>query len=279
MRSKRAWPEMTVASPEPRESGMGVIEIGPEAGPVEEARGRIYAFLGALFSHPDTGKWGRVLNADEQRLAIATADALRTRACGMTYPVLADELPASELDLRFLVVELCQPLEHLKAEYERVLCIRKPRPGCSPFALDHQKALTGFLLAESLANLAGVYRAFGFAQGNKLPLRTDHIAYELEFMNWLISQRRLASRMALFDPQAAEQATRCDLAQRSFFSDHLAGWAGPLSAGLQKYTGGGYFEPLGRFLAAWIPLERHFLNVEPPCEEIQGSREEAPVGS
>ena len=226
MRSKQAWTEMTVASPEQRESGMGVIEIGPDAGPVEEARGRIYAFLGALFSHPDTGKWGQVLNADEQRLAIATADALRARACGMKYLVLADELPGSELDLRFLVVELCQPLEHLKAEYERVLCVRRPRPGCSPFALDHQKEITGFLLAESLANLAGVYRAFGFAQGNKLPLRTDHIAYELEFMSWLISQRRLVSRMALFDRQAAEQATRCDLAQRSFFSDHLAGWLG-----------------------------------------------------
>ena len=64
---------------------MDVIEIGPEAGPVEEARGRIYAFLGALFSHPDTGKWGRVLNADEQRLAIATADALRP---GMRHDVL-----------------------------------------------------------------------------------------------------------------------------------------------------------------------------------------------
>ncbi len=258
---------------------MGVLETGPEAGPVEEARGRIYAFLGALFSHPDQGKWGRVLNADEQRLAIATADALRARACGMKYLVLADELPDSELDLRFLVVELCQPLEHLKAEYERVLCVRRPGPGCSPFALDHQKEITGFLLAESLANLAGFYRAFGFAQGNKLPLRTDHIAYELEFMSWLISQRRLVSRMALVDRQAAEQAARCDLAQRSFFSDYLAGWAGPLSAGLQKYTGGGYFEPLGRFLAAWIPLERHFLNAEPPCEEIHGSREEAPVGS
>ena len=48
MRSKRAWPEMTVASPEQRVPGMGVIEIGPEAGSVEEARGRIYAFLGAL---------------------------------------------------------------------------------------------------------------------------------------------------------------------------------------------------------------------------------------
>ena len=193
--------------------------------------------------------------------------------------MLANELPGSELDLRFLVVELCQPLEHLKAEYERVLCVRRPRPGCSPFALDHQKAITGDLLTESVANLAGVYRAFGFAQANKLPLRTDHIAYELEFMSWLISQRRLASRMALVDRQAAEQAARCDLAQRSFFSDHLAGWVGPLSAGLQKYTGGGYFEPLGRFLAAWIPLERRFLNVQPPCEENHKSRRAVPVGS
>ena len=279
MGSKQAWPEETVASPEQKKPARDVIEIVPETGPGEEARGRIYAFLGALFSHPDTGKWGRVLNANEQRLAIATADALRTRACAMKYPVLADELPASELDLRFLVVELCQPLEHLKAEYERVLCVKKPRRGCSPFALDHQKEITGFLLAESLANLAGVYRAFGFAQDNKLPLRTDHIAYELEFMNWLISQWRLASRMALVDRQAAELATRCDLAQRSFFGDHLAGWAGPLSAGLQKYTSGGYFEPLGRFLAAWIPLERHFLKAEPSCEQIQDSRNAVPVES
>jgi len=279
MVSKRAWPETAGTSPEEREPAIGVVEIVPEAGPGEEARGRIYAFLGALFSHPDTGKWGRVLNADEQRLAIATADALRARACGTKYPVLADELPASELDLRFLVVELCQPLEHLKAEYERVLCIRKPRPGCSPFGLDHQQEITGFSRAESLANLAGLYRSFGFAQGNTLPLRTDHIAYELEFMNWLISQWRLASRMALVDGHAAEMASRCALAQRSFFGDHLAGWAGPLSAGLQKYTSGGYFEPLGRFLAAWIPQERHFLKAQPLCGEVQASLDAVPVGS
>ena len=196
----------------------------------------------------------------------------------MSYPILADELPGSELDLRFLVVELCQPLEHLKAEYERVLCVRRPRQGCSPFALDHQKSITGDLRAEGLANLAGFYRAFGFTPGNKLPLRTDHIAYELEFMNWLISQRCMAARMALFDRQAAEVATCCDLAERSFFSDHLAGWAGPLSVGLQKYTGGGYFEPLGRFLAAWIPLERCFLNIRPPCEEVRVSRRKGSGG-
>ena len=279
MRIERAWPEMTVTSPEQEESGTGVIGIDAEIGVVEEARGRIYAFLAALFSHPDTGKWGRVLNANEQRLAIATADALRPRACAMKYPLLADELPGSELDLRFLVVELCQPLEHLKLEYERVLCVRRPRPGCSPFELDYQKETTGFLLAEALANLAGVYRAFGFGHGNTLPLRTDHIAYELEFMSWLISQRRLVSRMALFDRQAGEQVARYDLAQRSFFGDHLAAWAGSLSAGLQKCTSGGYFEPLGRFLTAWIPLERHLLKVEPECEQTLDSRQTVPAKS
>ncbi len=31
---------------------------------------------------------------------------------------------------------------------------------CSPFALDHQKEITGFLLAETLANLAGVCRTY-----------------------------------------------------------------------------------------------------------------------
>ncbi len=110
----------------------------PETSSVEKARCRVYALLGALFSHPDTGKWGRVLNANEQRRDIATADALRASSRDMIYPILSNELPGSELDLRFLVIELCQPLEHLKGEYERVLCVRRPsawlfaiRPGSS----------------------------------------------------------------------------------------------------------------------------------------------------
>ena len=264
MRSKQAWPEIMVSVLN-RSNQNCVVEDRIKR---PERRRRLGVestrFLRRFRSHPDTGKWGRVLNADEQRRAIATADALRARACGMKYPVLAGELPASSLDLRFLVVELCQPLEHLKAEYERVLLCPSARPGCSPFALDHQKKrITGFLLAESLANWPAFTVHLALARATKLLLRTDHIAYELEFMSWLIGQRLLVSRMALFDRQAAEQAARCDLAQRSFFSDHLAGWAGPLSAGLQKYTSGGYFDALGRFLAAWIPLERHFLHVDP----------------
>ena len=261
--------------------GVCEFDTGRDTSALEDHRERVYGFLAALFSHPDEGKWGRVLGGSAQRLAIATADALRIAASDMDYEVREGELPSDELDLRFLVVELCQPLEHLKAEYERVLSVGQPRPGCSPFALDYQQDQPrGFRLAESLADLASMYRAFEFPEDNKLPHRPDHIAYELEFMNWLIWQRRLAWRMATADRRAADHAERCDLAQRSFFSDHLAGWFGPLAASLRSCTSGGYFEPLGRFLAAWIPLERHHLDVESrDCPIDRCLHEEVPMGT
>jgi TorA maturation chaperone TorD len=247
---------------------MDVFENGPVIGPIEESRERIYRILEALLSHPDEGIWGRVLRGGEQRLAIATADSLRQTASQTEYPLLSGELSCAELDLRFLVVELCQPLEHLKGEYERVLCTHKPLPGCSPFALDHHSQSDGIVAAEFLADLAGLYRSFGFGEESKLPGRPDHVAFEMGFMAFLISQKRLVSRMVRIDPQGAEQFAGCDLAERSFFSDHLAGWVGNFASGLRKHTGGGYFEPLGRFLAAWMPLERyHFASSVQSREE------------
>jgi TorA maturation chaperone TorD len=238
---------------------MNVADRGPMIGPIAESRERIYGILEALLSHPDEGKWGRVVNGLEQRLAIRAADSLRATARLADSPLVSGELPAVELDLRFLVVELCQPLEHLKEEYERVLCVRNPRPGCSPFALDHRQAEETLAPAEFLADLAGLYRSFGFAEGSKLPGRPDHVAFEMGFMAFLIGQKRLAARMSTLDPQGALQFARCDLAERCFFSDHLAGWVCHFAAGLRKNTGGGYLEPLGRFLAAWMPVERAFL--------------------
>jgi TorA maturation chaperone TorD len=248
---------------------MYVSERGPVVGLIEESRERIYGILEALLSHPDEGKWGRVLRGVEQRLAIATADSLRAAASALEYPLLPEELSCDELDLRCLMVEMCQPLEHLKGEYERVLCVRRPRPGCSPFALDYLRGHDEITPAEFLGDLAGLYRSFGFAEGSKLPGRPDHVAFETGFMAFLIAQKRLISRLAGLDPQGAQQFTRCDLAERSFFSDYLAGWVGSFAAGLREHAGGGYFEPLGRFLSAWIPLERHRFAAESRFEDRQ----------
>jgi TorA maturation chaperone TorD len=256
-------------------------DLRPEVGLVDECRERIYSFLAALFSHPDEGIWGRVLNAGAQRLAIATADALRTRASRAEYPVLEDELPADQLDLRFLVLELCQPLEHLKAEFERVFCVEGAPSSCSPHELDHLDEGAGeYQRAERLADLALLYRSFGFSVEDQLPVRPDHIRFELEFARWLLAQRRLASRLTCIDREAAMQVARCDLAQRNFFGDHLSRWVPSFAAGLRKYTGGGYFEPLGRFLAAWIPLERHVLCLAQQYDENENNcrGEEVSVG-
>jgi hypothetical protein len=86
--------------------------------------------------------------------------------------------------------------------------------------------------------------------------------------------------MAAADREAGDQAKRCDLAQQSFFSDHLAGWLGPLATSLRRCTSGGYFEPLGRFMAAWIPLDRHLLDPEPREKPIDAClHEEVSVGT
>lgn len=252
---------------------MYLLERGPTVGSVEEWRGRIYGILEAVLSHPDEGKWGFVLSGPQQRLAIATADAVRAQASQLSYPLLPDELSCDELDLRFLMVELCQPLEHLKGEYDRVLCPRQPRPGCSPFALDHQRNAAGGASPEFLADLAGLYRSFGFTEGTRLPGRPDHVAFEMGFMSFLIGQQRVLVRMAPVDRQGAEQLARCDLAQSCFFSDHLAGWVGEFACGLRNNTGGGYFEPLGRFLSAWLPLERHYFESVARFEQRQRSHE------
>jgi TorA maturation chaperone TorD len=256
---------------------MNATELKPTNVPIDEARERVYGFLAALLSHPDEGKWGRVLNAGQQREAITAADVIRASASEMKCTLGSNELPSTELDLRFLVVELCQPLEHLKADYERIF-VDRLAPGCSPFELDHRERTDSFDLAESLADLAGIYRAFGFTAEKELPERPDHLAHELQFMAWLIGRGRLARRLAAVDGNAAEQARLCDLAQRNFFSDHLAGSVPALATGLQRATWGGYLEPLGRVLAAWIPLERHCFDPEPEFAKQAVSTERVPVG-
>jgi TorA maturation chaperone TorD len=246
-----------------------------EAEQLAQDRERIYKFLAAMLSHPDEGKWGRVVCADEQRLAIQAVDRLReqtvSREGGRRSDSLASQTTTSALDLRYIVLELCQPMEHLKAEHERVFCETRLDQEISPLELDHRCIKDPVKKAEFLADLASQYRSFEFDEGNRLPSRPDHISHELEFMGWLISRRRIASRVAHLDPTAAGQSSVCDLAQRSFFGNHLAVWGVTFAKGLQKYTSGGYFEPLGAFLEAWLEREQVVLGPRSRMDEREGA--------
>ena len=249
---------------------MSVVAMKPEDERIEASRERIYGFLATLFSHPDEGMWGRVLRGGEQRAAIAAADRLRALVEDLDYPLGEDELGSGEIDLRCLVLELCQPLEHLKSEFERILGPHRLGERCLPCEFDHRRLAPVADRAESLADLASLYRSFEFGRGDRLPRRPDHITFELGFMNWLLGRKRVAGCLASLDPDAADQSSGCDLAQRHFFGDHLARWVTSLAVELQHNPGGGYFEPLGRFLAAWVPLERHHLELDARFETIPG---------
>lgn len=238
-----------------------------EVDPIDVARERVYEFLSALLSHPDGGNWGCALRGEEQRKVISAVDSLRARAESAGYGLLCDECPPGDLDVRRLVLELCQPLGHLKEEYERVFRVRRVEPACSPYELNHRDGADGVTLAESLDDLVTTFRSTGFAEEYPMTRRPDHLASELRFMGWLIARKCQAIRLAAHVGEAAEDAALCDLAQRNFFGHHLTDWVTSFATGLQTYTGEGYLEALGRFLTAWVPFERHHLGLEPGLRE------------
>ena len=84
-----------------------------------------------------------LIRAEAQRRVVSAVDSLRERALPPGYPTLCDELPPEELDARLLVLELCQPLDHLREEYERVFCVRRIEPACSPYELNHRDGADG----------------------------------------------------------------------------------------------------------------------------------------
>ena len=229
-----------------------------EADDLDARRERIYELLAALLTSPDAGEWGRATRPGEQARDVAAADALREEARRLG---LGEE--ADDLDLRGLMVELCQPLGHLQAEYDRFF-VRSRRTSHSPLELAHRSPWVRRHPERGVDELSRTYDEAGLPDREGDPSRPDHAARELGFMAWLIAQSRFGRRMACLGAADAEEALGCDLAQRDFFGHHLAGWLPELAARLRDHEGGGFPEQLGRFLAAWIILERRRLDAEPP---------------
>ena len=232
-------------------------ECRSDADVVNASRESVYELLTALLSHPDAGAWGRATDAVHQRHDVAAVDGLRRVAASWGGDAVS--LPA--LDLRPLTVELCQPLGHIRADYDRffVNCRLKSH---SPLEMDHRGAWRRRRPERALDELRREYEAADCPDRVGRAGRADHASRELEFMGWLVARSRIERRLVCLGAAPASGLQRCDLAQRHFFEDHLAGWLPDLAAELQEFEGGGCLEELGRFLAAWIHLERRYLEAE-----------------
>lgn len=114
-----------------------------------------------------------------------------------------------------------------------------------------------FRQTETMADIAGFYRAFGVEVGGDARERVDHIAVELSFMQLLCLKEVYAKEHA-----NSEARTICRDAQRGFLRDHLLCWA-PAFAHRLEASGEPPYGAVGQLLAAWLARERSVLCVEP----------------
>ena len=254
---------------------MQTVEQVAESTAIDLARECLYRFLAAVLSDPYGEAWRAALDPRSQQLARQAADLLRTEAGERIGDLARGELPPEHLDLEPVLVELSRPVEHLRAEFDRVFGLVVPRE-CPPYETEYHSSSETFFRSQQLADIAGFYRAFGLDAAHDRPDRPDHVALELEFMAFLLMKRRLAVAQADKAADAPNHARVCEDAEHSFFRDHLAWWMPAFATGLRRKAGGGYYSALGQVLAALIPVERHHLHVAAALKPAQPDLIEPP---
>ena len=120
----------------------------------------------------------------------------------------------------------------------------------------------GFHQPQQLADISGYYLAFGLRPRAAGEARSDHIACECEFMDFLSrKQAHLLDRLDA-DPDVAETLEVTELAARSFLRDRLGRFGRAFAARVAAEDGDGYFGALGRLLLAFVDAECARVGVE-----------------
>jgi len=122
-----------------------------------------------------------------------------------------------------------------------------------------------FRQSQELADIAGFYAAFGFANGGAVRERPDHLAVELEFMQALALKEAHA---LLNDLQ--EYVEMCADAQVKFLAEHLGAWIGLFTQSLELNTQNGLFLVLAHFTSDFVHAHADRLGVK----LVQRSRKE-----
>jgi len=110
-------------------------------------------------------------------------------------------------------------LDRLRQEYQATF--GGPLPGTlPPLEAEYDQAHV-FAKSHTLADLAGLYRAFGLQSAEGMH-RVDHIAVELEFAHVLAAKEARAAERG-----EAERAATCREARRILLAEHLGAWGIP----------------------------------------------------
>lgn len=119
-------------------------------------------------------------------------------------------------------------------------------------------------VAHVIASVVNMYSTFGVKLANDVRERPDHIAVELDFMNFLATKEAHACNKG----QKAN-ARLCRRAQTRFFGDHLSRWGSAFASNLGDVTSLKFYDGVCELLEAFLLAEAKYLKVEPRVSAIE----------
>ncbi len=157
---------------------------------------------------------------------------------------------------RLLAVSFHLPTEELRSEHTRLFSLTVAG-GVSPYETEYGDQEV-FSKTQSLADIAGFYRAFGFELIPEAHQRVDFIGAELEWMHWIVLKEEHARKQGRI-----EEASLCHEAGAKFLHDHLGRWAPFFGHLLQREARHPFYRQLGEFLQLFVEEECARFQVTP----------------
>jgi DMSO reductase family type II enzyme chaperone len=240
--------ELTGPAPRSRAQRKG------SAGSVAQHRATLYAILAQALSTPTEALSGALQDGVFWSVLRHALDGAPAAHRQHLDPGLAEAPPPTTT------------LEALLVEYTRLFGTDLI---CPHYEADYV-AGGSFRLSHVLADVTALYAAFGVRVSDAAHERPDHIAIELDFMNYLAAKEAHAARQG-----QSVNARLCRRAQKLFFQRHLGRWAKAFAQAFGTAAQAEFHRKLCRVLDALILAEAHYLRV--PLAEIEAKRETAPA--